>query len=187
MGAITVDQNFEVLLSQIFGDQMVQSFKSYHSQEWMRLMFNFENTKQAVSNNTNINIDLPYSMHKLFQQTYPNKNFCNFVKIRTNEEVVAKTDGVLIIKKTKAKSLFDFGVNKTVEQMKDVLQKVHGVGTILLVGGFGQCDVLKETVKNVFKDKNIVTPFEAQLAVLKGAVLFGHDPSIKSVCVARVT
>ena len=174
------------MLSQIFGDQMMQSFKSCHPQAWMELMLSFETTKKVVSNSSNINVDLPFSMCEIFEDTYPDENFSNFVKVRSHDEVVAK-EGVLIIKYKKAKSLFDFGVNKTIVQMKNVLQKVYGVGTILLVGGFGQCGMLKEAVRNAFSDRKVVIPTEAQLAVLKGAVLFGHDPSFISVRVARVT
>jgi hypothetical protein len=43
-----------------------------------------------------------------------------------------------------------------------------------MVGGFSESTILQEHIKKGFPDKNLFIPKEAGLAVLKGAVIFGH-------------
>lgn len=56
-----------------------------------------------------------------------------------------------------------------------------------MVGGFSDSKFLQETMTKAFPDKTIVVPHEASLAVLKGAVLFGHNPSSIDSRVAKLT
>ncbi|KAK3591134.1 hypothetical protein CHS0354_040197 [Potamilus streckersoni] len=62
---------------------------------------------------------------------------------------------------------------------KDKLELSHQVSldAIVMVGGFSESEVIKEEVKATFGKKNIkvIVPKEANLAVVKGAVLYGHD------------
>ena len=56
-----------------------------------------------------------------------------------------------------------------------------------MVGGFSESEVVQDAVRSAFRDCRIVIPQEAGLAVLKGAVQFGHDPSIIAARVAKFT
>lgn len=54
--------------------------------------------------------------------------------------------------------------------MKDVPSII-----LVLVGGFAESPMLQAAITNAFKDKKkVIVPRDAGLAVLKGAVLFGH-------------
>lgn len=44
-----------------------------------------------------------------------------------------------------------------------------------MVGGFSESPITLDVVKNAFPTKRVIVPEEAGLAVLKGAVLFGHQ------------
>lgn len=65
--------------------------------------------------------------------------------------------------------------------------KVKGTKTILMVGGFSESQFLQGKIRSSFPDMAVVVPNEAGLAVLKGAVLFGHEPNEIAVRVARLT
>lgn len=54
---------------------------------------------------------------------------------------------------------------------------VSEIKIILLVGGFSECPILYEKIKDTFPKKVVINPAEANLAVLKGAVIFGHKPA----------
>jgi molecular chaperone DnaK (HSP70) len=45
-----------------------------------------------------------------------------------------------------------------------------------MVGGFSGCEILQKAVKDNFPDKKVIIPEDAGLAVVKGAVYFGHVP-----------
>ena len=52
----------------------------------------------------------------------------------------------------------------------------HIVSNILMVGGLSECPMIQEAVHSAFPDNQIIIPVNADLSVLKGAVLFGHRP-----------
>jgi len=54
------------------------------------------------------------------------------------------------------------------------------VDTILLVGGFGECKLVQKAVTKAVGRRTVIVPDEAGLAVLKGAVKFGHQPRLVS-------
>lgn len=76
--------------------------------------------------------------------------------------------------------------NIIVDHVSHLLEK-HKIETVLMVGGFSDSKFLQETMTKAFPDKTIVVPHEASLAVLKGAVLFGHNPSSIDSRVAKLT
>ena len=47
---------------------------------------------------------------------------------------------------------------------------------LLLVGGFAERPLVQSAMENNFPNKHIIIPEEADLSVLKSAVLFGHRP-----------
>ena len=69
-------------------------------------------------------------------------------------------------------------VTKTIDHIKTLLQNGMGKGikAILMVGGYSNSQVLQEAMKSAFQDLQIITPVDAETAVLKWAVIFGHDP-----------
>lgn len=73
-----------------------------------------------------------------------------------------------------------------VDHVRYLLEK-HKIETVLMVGGFSDSKFLQETMKKAFPNKTIVVPHDASLAVLKGAVLFGHNPSSIVSRVAKYT
>nr|XP_022300657.1 heat shock 70 kDa protein 12A-like [Crassostrea virginica] len=53
-----------------------------------------------------------------------------------------------------------------------------GIGKIILVGGFAESPMLTQAVKSAFPQMRVIIPLEAAWSVLRGAVIFGHDPSL---------
>lgn len=61
------------------------------------------------------------------------------------------------------------------------------MSSILLVGGFAESPMLQVAIKKAFIDKKVIVPQDAGLAVLKGAVLYGHEPKTISLRVCKYT
>jgi molecular chaperone DnaK (HSP70) len=58
---------------------------------------------------------------------------------------------------------------------------------VLLVGGFAESKIVQDRIKEAFDDKKIIIPGESGLVVLKGAVLFGHNPKVIKSRVSKYT
>ncbi|CAG2234342.1 unnamed protein product [Mytilus edulis] len=54
------------------------------------------------------------------------------------------------------------------------LGETKGVSTILLVGGYAACDLLKDAMKTKFSNLTVICPLDPDVVVLKGAVIMGH-------------
>ncbi|XP_021345580.1 heat shock 70 kDa protein 12A-like [Mizuhopecten yessoensis] len=75
---------------------------------------------------------------------------------------------------------FEGPMNAIVEQLERLFKKksFDRVNTVLIVRGFSEADHMKK--KSSFPEKVAIRPIEANLAVLKGAVMFGHSP--QAIC-----
>lgn len=75
--------------------------------------------------------------------------------------------------------------------MQELLRhsSVKDVSSIIRVGEFAESPMLQAAITNAFKDKKkkVIVPRDAGLAVLKGAVLFGHQPKTISARVCKYT
>jgi hypothetical protein len=58
---------------------------------------------------------------------------------------------------------------------------------IFLVGGFSDCKIIQDSIKSFFPSYRVIVPKVPELAVLKGAVLFGHKPEYIVARIARYT
>ncbi|XP_060570705.1 heat shock 70 kDa protein 12A-like [Ruditapes philippinarum] len=56
-----------------------------------------------------------------------------------------------------------------------------------MVGGFSESPMLQENVRSTFQDLKVVIPDEAGLVVLKGAVIFGHQPTTITERICKFT
>ncbi|XP_062567612.1 heat shock 70 kDa protein 12B-like [Saccostrea cucullata] len=84
----------------------------------------------------------------------------------------------------------DFETKKrTIKEDPD--QKIHPnvkpVNIILLVGGYAECPLLQSAIENEFPSKTVIVPSFSGVAVLKGAVMFGHNPTLIHERIAKYT
>jgi hypothetical protein len=45
---------------------------------------------------------------------------------------------------------------------------MESINTLVLVGGYSECEILKTTIRETFGDKRVIIPEEAVTAVVKG-------------------
>ena len=95
------------------------------------------------------------------------------------------------MKNDASKSLFTPIFTTITTHVGEILRnpKLRGCRLIFMVGGFSKSKLLQDEVKKNFERNgtNVLVPSEAQLAVLKGAVLFGLFPTEIKVQIARKT
>jgi len=85
--------------------------------------------------------------------------------------------------------MFKQASERIIELISDVLKKTKGsnLKMIVLVGGFSSCKIIQDNIKSVFPNYRVIVPEDTELAVLKGAVLFGHKPDYIAARIARYT
>lgn len=72
-------------------------------------------------------------------------------------------------------NLFKPTVDKIINLMKHGFAD-YNVNEVVMVGGFSLCSLVQDAVRQTFSNKNIIIPKDADVAVMKGAVLCGHQP-----------
>lgn len=79
-----------------------------------------------------------------------------------------------------AEKFFEKCINKINDHLKNLfrLKNGRGISTIILVGGFAESPMLLEGIKSTFPEMRTIVPKDAPWSVLRGAVIFGHDPSL---------
>ncbi|XP_064601145.1 LOW QUALITY PROTEIN: heat shock 70 kDa protein 12B-like [Liolophura sinensis] len=189
-GGTQVDDQFTELLSRIFTVKVMKEFGKHHKSDWLELEKEFEINKRRISSNDEqkFTFRLPASLH----ETFSFQSKCSL------EDQVAESGLSRDVRLTGDKMRISGKVMQSL--MKPTIQKIsthvetlmadpkcRGISHILLVGGFSESPLLQEEFRKNFRSVNVVTPLDAVLSVVKGAVIFGHRPGAIGIRLAAFT
>lgn len=93
------------------------------------------------------------------------------------------SSGKLVLSSEIVDSLFKDPLGQINDHIENLLKrpKLRDLNYIFLVGGFAESVRLQSSIKKAFSERvTVLVPEDASLAVVKGAVAFGCDPS--SIC-----
>ncbi|XP_052779006.1 heat shock 70 kDa protein 12A-like [Mya arenaria] len=179
-GGTKVDDSFEEFLVRLTDETVVKKFKEDKLDDYIELLRRFEIKKRNIDpdNDSSVTICIPLSFSETVKKR-TRKDFPKVLKKSSYSKSVTLSGDKLKIDATVARSFFEESVNSTIEHVKNVLQKTENrnVEAILSVGGFSESKMLIKAVKKTFPGIKIIVPDEAGLVVLKGAVMFGHEPT----------
>lgn len=191
-GGIMVDKAFEQLLVDILGDDVFGEFKKKFKADHLELQRNFEAKKRSISSSDQpkIMFTLPISLIETFEEIHPDVRLKD--RISSNKKLANNLTWKLDkmrIQSTLAKDLFQKSVQKIIDHVVDLLRnpEVENINAILLVGGYSECPMLQNEIQKRFPQKRLVIPNEAGLAVLKGAVINGHELEAVTERISRLT
>ena len=85
------------------------------------------------------------------------------------------------------KSFFNNSIENIISHIGNILKAIQDVDMILLVGGYAESQLVQERIKKKFENYSIIIPQDCNLVVMKGAVLFGHNPMSISARILRFT
>lgn len=79
-----------------------------------------------------------------------------------------------------AEYFFAQSVQKIIEHLKKLFRQKNakGISTTIRVGGYAESPILIEKIRSSFPQMRTIIPLDAAWSVLRGAVIFGHDPSL---------
>lgn len=177
-GSSKINEAFERMMIEIVGSKVFEKFKNDYKYDYIELCREFEIKKRKITTNYSdkICIKIPINLAEIFkeetgkremeainQTPYANKMTWRADKLRVDAYLIAK--------------LFSEQVDMLVEHLKKLLSKdnLSDISTLLMVGEFSESPVMHDAIKRAFPDKKVIKPLEAGYAVLKGAVMFGHE------------
>ena len=184
-GAIGVDQEFEELLKRIFGVDFIVNFKNTKPAGWVDLMIAFEAKKRTASPSKSnpLNISLPYSFIEHYQRL-KSQSVEAAVKKFGNKDIKWSSQGMLRLSPSAMLTLFEPVMREIIRHIGELLKKpeLDGLKFLFLVGGFSESPLLQAEIRNAFSHiLKVVIPQNVSLSILKGAVIFGLDPTVVRV------
>lgn len=171
------------MFSKLYSFDIVSELQKDNPDIFLDLYNDLEATKKKITLETKQSITFNINQKVLQKLIKQNKG-----KPSTDIDFRIECDE-LVLESSLVLEQFNSVVRPIINSLVEVLKKKEAmnVNTILLVGGFGKSDLIQNEMKTKFPDHRLVIPEEAGIAVLKGAVLYGHDPSIISSRVTRFT
>ncbi|XP_077350988.1 heat shock 70 kDa protein 12A isoform X5 [Festucalex cinctus] len=181
-GSLGIDYEFEKLLCQIFGQDFIDQFKIKRPAAWVDLMIAFESRKRAAAPGraNPLNINLPFSFIDYYKK-FRGHSVEHALRKSNVDFVKWSSQGMLRMSPDAMNSLFKPTIDHIIQHINELFEKpeVSDIKFLFLVGGFAESALLQQAVQNMLHGRSrIIIPHDVGLTILKGAVLFGLDPSI---------
>ena len=179
-GGTSIDNAFIQMIVKILGEPMIKFLKQKDPSAYLDLLREFETVKRRIETDTTgkVNMTIPFTTINSLCESHQDETFSSMIQSSPFASKIALRGDKMRVDADVMKSLFDKTINKIVFLIKDVLRKpaAKNVPLLLLVGGFAECPLVQAAIKRNFPNKRIIIPEDADISVLKGAVLFGHKP-----------
>lgn len=180
-GGKSVNDAFLQFLTDVIGRDTVKQFEEKHRDDFFDLLRDFELKKKTIKPQMDdkITFKIPIALHETYREVNRRDFSRNLMANQDLSQAVTFAGDKLRIQPEKVKALFTETCDQIVGHLKTIfrLPEVQGVGTILMVGGFSESPILQEMIRRKFTNKKVIIPIDASLAVLKGAVIYGHHPT----------
>nr|XP_022291963.1 heat shock 70 kDa protein 12A-like [Crassostrea virginica] len=187
-GGNYVDNRFKDFLTSVVTSEVMEGFHLRHTGEYIELFQDFENIKRKTdpTQQSRVTMRMPGSLRELYEKIR-NKSLKKAIEESKNSESIKWEGDKLRFTIAFYEDLFLSACAGIIRHIHDLLDKpkMKGTNTILMVGGFSESPILQARIKQEFRDCKIVIPNEPSLAVLKGAVNFGHNPCVISERIAK--
>ncbi|XP_052761126.1 heat shock 70 kDa protein 12A-like [Mya arenaria] len=175
-GGTKVDDAFLELFNKIAGVNIIERLKSENMEDYLELIRNFEVKKRDIIDKPGITvIRIPISLMELAEEM-TGKSLKQLLQNSPYKESIRQDKDKLKFDTSVLVSIFNTTIENIVGHVGTLFQKTAtGCQTVLMVGGFSDSKLLQDKVKVAFNKKTLIVPPDAGLAVLKGAVVFGHN------------
>lgn len=181
-GGIYVDAAYMKFLASIFGTKALEELKSTEMIDYFDILREFEAKKRAFvkKDGATITLRVSTSLREISEKHIKETLSEKVAKVGYGKKVTVRGKDKLRIDSSVMEQWFDEPIGQLVDHVAAILQDetVSNINTVLLVGGFGESQYVQQRIKDGIGHRKLVVPGEAGLAVLKGAVRFGHDSTI---------
>ncbi|KAK3602816.1 hypothetical protein CHS0354_026367 [Potamilus streckersoni] len=189
-GGTKVDEEFKQMIIKIIGAPSFKTFCDENKDDNMEMLRELETKKRSIRTDKEekITIKVPVALKDTYEKK-SGETIKDAVEQTQYKGKIQWTADKIRLDAELFRSLFQNCIRKITEHLADLLEKpgVKGTSTMLMVGGFSECQLMQEAIKRAFPKPKVVIPNEAGLVVLKGAVIFGHRPQIITSRIAKYT
>ncbi|XP_061185738.1 heat shock 70 kDa protein 12A-like [Saccostrea echinata] len=192
-GGTKVDEALECLLADIVGEDVMKAFSKLHKMDYLDLFRDFEYKKRTIKPDLKkdnlITFKVPTSLTHILSD-HKGKRISSTIQSKPKyKEKITWVGDKLRMEANLTKALFDESCDHIVRHIQSLfrIRQIRDVKTILLVGGYADSPMLQEAIKANFSHVKLIIPPEPALTVLKGAVIFGHEPDAISSRVCKYT
>ena len=165
-GGIKVDDEFQAFLFQLCGRGAIQSLTKH---DMLQIQRGFEVAKKSVTvhGQDMVKMFLPIDLRENI------KTGVHAGSYRLIADKIALTAHLM-------RSFYSKILKKITEHIRSLLinPDLLGVSHIVMIGGFSESDVLQNTIKTEFPNIDMITVPQTNSAVVRGAVIYGHEPRI---------
>ena len=190
-GGTSVDNAFYEIFVKLVGAPLLNAMKEEDPSAYLDIFREFETVKRTVytDKEDKVTMSIPRAILDDMCKEHLKEDFKAVVQSSPyHDKMILRYDKIridanLII------DMFNQASERIIELISDVLKKTKGsnLKMIVLVGGFSGCKIIQDKIKSFFPNYRVIVPEDAELAVLKGAVLFGHKPDNIVARIARYT
>lgn len=189
-GGNIINLYFQDMLARILSDDFLAKFKAECPTDWLEFMLQFEFVKRSVSlgNDKRMVLTIPMLLADKYKEHSKHQ-----VEIAVKEhpgEGIKYKPGKFILENYGIDKMFESVLQPLVRHLEMLLEKpeLEDVTYLMLVGGFADCDLLREKIRRRFGERcRVLTPLDASTSVMQGAVKFGLDPTLIKSRMARKT
>ncbi|XP_052218752.1 heat shock 70 kDa protein 12B-like isoform X3 [Dreissena polymorpha] len=183
-GGIYVDANFIAFMTEVFGTMAITALQSKDMYDYFDMIRDFEVKKRKFEfdSQTDITFRIPVVLKEISEEQFHQSLSDRLRSLKYGKRVFTRGRDKLGVDSSIMQSWFTDPVSKTVDHISSVLKekRMKDVGLIVLVGGFAESPYVQQRIKEELPGMKLTVPGEAGLAVLKGAVMFGHKHDIIS-------
>ncbi|XP_056012657.1 heat shock 70 kDa protein 12A-like isoform X2 [Ostrea edulis] len=178
-GGKSVDDVFMKFMTELMGEKVMEDFKKESMEDYLEIMRTFETKKRTIKPDKDgiTNVTIPQALLKLCAKSNGVKDFKDVIdKHEKHRNDVKYAAGKLKWENEYFRGFFKKTIDSIVKHIDEVFEEDVGrdVDTIVMVGGFSECLLVQDAIKKNFKQKTVLVPEDAGLAILKGAVYIGH-------------
>lgn len=190
-GGTSVDGAFFQMLVKIFGAPLLNLLKREDPSSYLDLFREFETVKRTITaaKTGKVNITMPYAALDQFCKRHLGEDLPSTVGTSPFAKQIIMRADKMRVDVDVIKALFKSTIDNIIALIGGVLRDIKSPDhfDILLVGGFSDSALLQHGIQKSFPEHRVIIPEDAGLSVLKGAVLFGHDPDKITSRILRVT
>ena len=183
-GGNAVNNRFTKFMGDILGHAFIEQFQRECPEHWFVFINRFERAKKMAEDdgNSRIKLEIPWEMKSKFEEFQKGSDGPKNIEkvLNQKEKGIRFSSGSIVLSNNVVKALFQDTVQAIVTKVREVLDTNPDLvfDYIFMVGGFSESSFLQRAIKQEFEKQNggckVIIPDEAQMAIIRGAVLNGH-------------
>ncbi|XP_061165423.1 heat shock 70 kDa protein 12A-like isoform X2 [Saccostrea echinata] len=180
-GGTKVNDRIMQFFEDVLGSLTMSELRQNHQLDILELERNIETAKRSLSTHRRkMTITIPAEILDQYKKIHhADLSSVKSATLRDGRTIEFMfSSGKLRMDHDTSCSFFEESINSICDHLRNMFPMSTGqdIDTIIMVGGFANCSILIRTILIEFPDKHVLVPEEAEWSVLKGAVIFGHDP-----------